>query len=223
MTFSDSASEYFSGWQERSLRRSLDHARARSVDQMERLLGAARNLANETGSAAFTVSQVAGTARLSLKVFYRCFAGKDELLLALLEEDSSIGAGLLRQVVEGRDLPSDRIHAYIQGLFDLLTQPGAIGYAGVLVREHRRLAEVHPDELRTALAPLVSILVAELVAAQDAGQATVPDAGRAADTIFALMLSGVSDVSLGRADPHELAEWLWDFCWAGVQGRQSEH
>jgi hypothetical protein len=38
--------------------------------------------------------------------------------------------------------------------------------------------------------------------------------------MFVLLLSGVSDVTLGRADPQELAEWLWEFCWSAVQGER---
>ena len=36
-----------------------------------------------------------GRAGLSLKAFYTCFRGKDDLLLALLAEDSRIGADVL--------------------------------------------------------------------------------------------------------------------------------
>src|ERR1700722_3726651 len=85
------------GWQDRALDRSLADARARDVERMERCVAAARELANQTSSAAFTVAQVAATANVSLKAFYRCFPGKDELLLALLEDDSRIGARVLRE------------------------------------------------------------------------------------------------------------------------------
>ena len=66
---------------------------------MERCVAAARELASETASAAFTVAQIAARAGLSLKSFYRCFPGKDELLLALLEDDSQIGARALAERV----------------------------------------------------------------------------------------------------------------------------
>src|SRR5437016_7632098 len=111
MTFSDSA--YVSGrtpagasgaggseWQARALHRSLEPARTRSVERMERLVAAARELANETGTAAFTVTQVTERAGLSLKSFYRCFPGKDELLIALLEEDSRLGAAILAEAID---------------------------------------------------------------------------------------------------------------------------
>ena len=47
------------------------------VDRPQQLVAAARALANETGSAAFTVAQLATSAGVSLKAFYSCFASKD--------------------------------------------------------------------------------------------------------------------------------------------------
>ena len=105
-------------------------------DRPQRLVGAARELANETGSAAFTVAQVAARAGLSLKSFYRCFRGKDDLLIALLAEESAVGAVLFEQLLAGRP---DPLHTFVRELFALATLPGSAGYAGVLVREHRRL------------------------------------------------------------------------------------
>src|SRR5215475_9756917 len=86
--------------------------------RQDRLVEAARALANETGSAAFTVAQVTQRAGLSLKSFYACFRGKDELLLALLGADSEIGAGVLA----GRIAPrtgAEGLQAYFVELFDM--------------------------------------------------------------------------------------------------------
>src|ERR1700675_3513304 len=96
MAFSPTANESApAGWQDRALDRSLADARARDVERMERCVAAARELASETSSAAFTVAQIAARAGLSLKSFYRCCPGKDELLLALIEDDSQLGARAL--------------------------------------------------------------------------------------------------------------------------------
>jgi AcrR family transcriptional regulator len=165
----------------------------------QRLVDAARDLANETGSAAFTVAQVAGRAELSLKSFYRCFRGKDELLLALIEDDSGVGAAMLAQRIAAR---TDGIRAFVDELFDMLTLPGASGYAGILVREYQRLAEHYPDELRSALAPLTGLL-APLIATPDP---------RDTETVFGLLVSGIREVVLGRADAREQGTYLAQFC-----------
>jgi AcrR family transcriptional regulator len=216
--FSEVAYEDPQRWRGRALARSLNRARSRSVERMERLLDAARELARETGSAAFTVNQVVARAGLSLKSFYGCFAGKDELLLALLEEDSSIGASLLAEQLGAHDVPVERLRAYVEQLFELLTHPGAVGYAGVLVREHRRLAESHPDELRLALSPLVGLLARELRRAAERGPVEVASPDRTAETVFGVLLGGIAEVTLARAEPRATAAFLWRFCWYGVRG-----
>jgi AcrR family transcriptional regulator len=202
------------GWQDRAVDRTVADTRARDVERMERCIAAARELANETSSASFTVAQVAARAEVSLKAFYRCFPGKDELLLALLEDESNTGARVLAERVGTRENAVARLHACVTELFALLSVPGALGYAGVLVREHRRLSEHYPLELRVALAPLV-----ELVSVHIAAATTTSDARRDAETMFRILLQGIDDVIVGRAgDAAELAEYLWSFCWKGLEG-----
>ncbi len=200
-------------WRDRALERSLEAPRARSVDRLERLVGAARDLANETGTSGFTVAQVAQRAGLSLKSFYRCFAGKDDLLVALLEEDSRLGAVILAEVVDAHTEPDARLRAYVVGIFELLTHPGALGYAGVLVGEHRRLSEARPDEMRSALAPMVDLLAQEI-----AGAVTTSEPARDAHIVFALLLEGIHEVTLGRVEPRDEADYLWRFCRGALHG-----
>jgi AcrR family transcriptional regulator len=179
-------------------------------DRRQRLIDAARTLANETGSAAFTVAQLTANAGLSLKAFYACFRAKDDLLLALLAEDSRLGAEFLAQYIGVRS-GADGLSAYVTGLFDMLTPPGALGYAGVLVREHRRLTEFHDEDLRIALAPLVDLLATKIES---------EDPKRDARTMFAVLLDGIHDIVVGRvADPQELARYLERFCTRGVGDR----
>jgi AcrR family transcriptional regulator len=210
--FSAAANE--PSWRERALERSLEPARARSAERLERLVSAARDLANETGSAAFTVAQVTARAGLSLKSFYRCFAGKDDLLVALLEEDSRLGATLLAEAVDRHPDPESRLRAYVSGLFEFLQHPGALGYAGVLVREHRRLSEARPDDLDRALAPMITLLETELAAASTPRADFDP--ARDARRVFALLLEGIYDVTLGRVEPLDEADAVWAFLWAGL-------
>jgi AcrR family transcriptional regulator len=203
-----------SGWQDRAIDRTMADTRARDVERMERCSAAARELANETSSASFTVAQIAARAEVSLKSFYRCFPGKDELLLALLEDDSHIGARVLAQRVGTRDDPLAALHACVTELFAFLSVPGALGYAGVLVREHRRLSEHYPLELRVALAPLVELIAVHIDAAT-----STSDALRDAETMFRILLQGIDDVIVGRSrNAGELGEYLWQFCWQGLAG-----
>jgi AcrR family transcriptional regulator len=172
-----------------------------------RLVAAARQLANETGDADFTVAQVSLQAGLSLKSFYRCFRGKDELLLALIEDDSRIGAEIIAERIA--DHPNPR-HAFARELLALANQRDAAGYAGFHIREHRRLAEHYSEELHAALAPLTTLLAQHLDTA---------DPGRDARTMLEVLIIGIHDVVLGRVDDvDELADYLYGFCARGLEG-----
>ena len=98
-------------------------------DRPQRLVGAARELANETGSAAFTVAQVAARAGLSLKSFYRCFRGKDDLLIALLAEESAVGAVLFEQLLARPSRPVAHVRARAVRARDAAGERGLRGRA----------------------------------------------------------------------------------------------
>ena len=191
---------------------SLPAARARSRERAERLVAAARGLADEHQSAAFTVHQVAARAGSSLKGFYRCFASKDDLLVALLAADSRLGAEILAERVAAEPAHPARLRACVTGLLDLCTLPGAEGYARVLVSEHRRLSQERADDLAAALAPIVTVIADAIADAVRSGAATSSTPARDAETIFSLVLDGIHAVSFGRADAADLAAYLWQFC-----------
>lgn len=173
------------------------------------LIDAARDLANETGDAAFTVAQLTTRAGCSLKTFYRCFRSKDDLLIALLATESRTGADMLAERLGDRSGPG-ALGAFTAELFAMLRRPGAAGYAGVLAREHLRLSEHHDTDLREALAPLLGLLAARI------GTAT---ADLDAEIVFGVLLGGIRDVVFGRVadlDAHSAA--LARFCCGGVWG-----
>ena len=202
-------------WEERALDRSLSAAKDRSSARANQLVDAARSLASETGSSAFTVAEVAARAGLSLRSFYRHFAGKDELLLALLEEEARIGAALMAEALAEVTDPLERLRAFVRGLFGFVVTGSA--YASLLVREHLQLGERHPDEVRDALAPLVDLLEADLVAAAAAGQIRAADRHDAI-IVFSLILSHVHATILFTPgeDPEAGADRLWRFCRDGL-------
>lgn len=169
------------------------------------LVDAARRLAEATGSAAFTVAQVAREAGCSLKGFYGCFASKDELLLALLRHDSQRGAALVGARL-GLAAPGEQVDAFVEMMFEMVEYPETRAYASLLLREHRRLEEVRPQEMRETLAPLHEVL----------HEACDPADARA---VFTLVLAGIGDVILGGADAESTAAEIAAFCRRGVRPR----
>jgi AcrR family transcriptional regulator len=198
-------------WEGRSLDRSLAAARGRSTRRARGLVDAARLLAARSGSSTWTVADVAAEAGVSLRSFYRHFSGRDELLLALFEEEARTGAQLMTARLADIDQPLERLRAFVEGLAGLVITGS--GYSSLLVQEHLRLGEAHPAELRAALAPLVERLDAELAAAADAGQIRAVDEVDAA-TVFALLITNAQTVALlaPQADPALTVARLWEFC-----------
>lgn len=202
-------------WETRALDRSLSAARDRSSQRARRLVDAARTLAAESGSSAFTVADVAARAGLSLRSFYRHFAGKDDLFLALFEEEARTGAELLAETLGGVHSPLERLRRYVVGLSGLMVTGS--GYASLLVREHLRLGESRAEELRVALAPLIDMLDVELTAAAAAGDIRAVDRH---DTVilFALILSHVhaSILLTPEEDAATGAARVWELYRAGL-------
>lgn len=198
-------------WESRALDRSLSGARSRSSARARALVDAARALAAESGSSAFTIADVAERAGVSLRSFYRHFGGKDDLLLALFEEESATGAQILAERIAGHDDPLERVQAYVVGLFELIVTGS--GYASLLVREHLQLGEQYPDELRLALAPLVDLLHAELTAAAVAKRVRKVDHDDAV-LLFSVVLAHIHAALLfeSAGDVDAAAERLWAFC-----------
>lgn len=218
MSFSIDETAQVPAWQARALERSLADARARSVERLSLLVDAARYLATATGSSDFTVQQVVERAGVSLKSFYRYFRSKDDLLIALIEEDSRIGAAILGDFVESHVEPEDRLHAYLEGLFTFLAV-GDRGYVAVLAAEHRRLRKADPKAMRQALAPFIELLGDELADAAAAGIVRPGDFARDARMVFDLVLSMIDQVVLEDDDlaPKDAEAYVWDFCWSGLR------
>jgi AcrR family transcriptional regulator len=183
------------------------------------LVEAARSLMWRAGAPVFTVNQVVAAAGTSLKSFYRCFESKDELLVALFEDDARRGADALAAAVDGYDDPLERVRCAVQGLFGFITLDGRLPYAAALVREHLRLSESRPDELRAVLQPFVDILAVELERAGRSGVIKVDDTARMARTLFHLVVSHLHALICHQIEepPGDVAADLWSFCAAALR------
>jgi AcrR family transcriptional regulator len=217
MSFSIRDFDVLPAWQQRALHRSLADARTRSVARLHQFVDAARQIAAETGDASFTVQQVVHRSGQSLKSFYRYFEGKDGLLLALLEEDTRIGAQALAEGIARHDDPLDRLHAFVSGLLGFLAM-GEPAYVAMLIREQRRLEQADPDGMAAALAPFTDLLESLLAEAGAAGQIRSGDWSRDAATLFNLVMHQLLTLGpgAGRDEAEEAADYVWAFCGTGL-------
>lgn len=189
----------------------------------DRLVEAARALMWEAGGPSFTVTQVVAAAGSSLKSFYRCFASKDELLVALFAGDARRGADALAALVDGEP-DGERLRTAVVGLFRFITVDGRVAYAAALVGEHLRLAESRPGELRAVLQPFVDVFARELAAASARREIRPGDPGRDARTLFHLVTSHLHALICHQIDdpPAQVADDLWSFCAAALHRHDTD-
>src|SRR6478752_3631595 len=105
-------------WRERAVSRSLNAARSRAEQRVQRFLDAAFELIDEKGTTEFTIQEVIDRSKQSLRGFYQYFDGKDELLLALFEETVRESMEDLRAVIDGETEPLDRLRSFVVRLHE---------------------------------------------------------------------------------------------------------
>jgi AcrR family transcriptional regulator len=209
-------------WRERAVSRSVDAARSRAEERVQRILDAAFELIDEKGSTEFTIQEVVDRSKQSLRGFYEYFDGKAELVLALFEETVREAGADIHEVVAAESDPLGRLRAFTIRLHDWCDPGEAPRKRGT---HHRRaisefsmhLAANHSERVRAALAPL-SRLLRELVdAAAEAGEIRVADTRRAAALVMqTVMYSWFGNRLVENPKQHLTAEQTWDFCLHGL-------
>lgn len=205
-------------WQRQSMDRSLRAARARAHARSDRFVAAATELLRDQGTTNFTVQDVVERSGMSIRTFYKYFASKEDLLIAVSETVVAREAvPRLRSLVDKHKDPHLRLKAFIEGLVDLssgTTRP----VARTLTSYQNRLAESRPDDLAQAMRPQFDLLV-ELI---DDVARTTPLAPnltveQAARLTHYLVLAAVHGRLMGSEGAAEIpAETIYRFCVAGM-------
>jgi TetR/AcrR family transcriptional regulator len=210
-------------WVERAVERSaaVQRSRERIAQQVRQMLDAARRLIEEKGDE-FTTSELVAEAGVALQTFYRYFASKDELLVAVIGDAMSDACA--RWAVAAAELPDPlaRLEYYLTATLDRLGPNGqAAGTARFVVATRWRLHREFPKELADAERPFVDLLRAEVTAAVEAGLLNPPDPEWDSWFLAELMRSVYHFYAFAPHDADELEivkKQLWRFCLAGLGG-----
>ena len=215
-------------WREQAVARSLDSARTRAENRVQRFLDAALELMRDSDTGKeFTVQEVVERSGQSLRSFYQYFGGKHELLLALFEESVRSTADALRAKVEEEDEPLDRLHRFVVEYYRVC-RPARTGkskpkppIAQVMVDFAQQLLTAHPAEAARAYAPLVSLFGEVLDEASDVGviRSGLRRGPVAGIVLEAIMFNAFSTTISGtpiRAADGDPAEELWDLLVNGI-------
>jgi AcrR family transcriptional regulator len=209
--------ETIPAWQRQSMQRSLRSAQARAHARSDRFVAVATRLLEEKGSADFTVQDVVDRSKMSIRTFYKYFASKEDLLVAVCETVVAREAvPRLRKRVDKFKDPLLRLRAYVEGLIELTSHTGPVGR--MLIHYQNRLAESRPDDLAIAMKPqfdLLVELVGDIARTRPLRNDLTVDA--AARLTHYTVLTAAHARALGSEGAAEIpASAIWQFCMAGM-------
>ncbi len=210
-------------WRDRALERSLRGARAKAISRSDRFIQTAMELLEETGRADFTVQEIVERSRTSLRSFYQYFAGKDELLLAILEETIVHGVARMRQEIEGKGA-LESLRVVISGLYGGSGGNRSLQLSRALTSHHMALVDTNITDYVQAEAP-VEQLIRELVQrGVDEGELRSDIPVDALVIVLFQTVMGAATMNVLNTQGGDLArhaETLWEFCRVGLVGAAS--
>lgn len=193
-------------------------------DRNRQIVTAAYDLLDERGLEGLTIRAVLHRTGLARRAFYDCFAGKDDLVLAVFAHTLRMAAERFAQRICTLPDPVTRLQYIVEGIVLGRVAMDGAGDSGqrrgaALSREHLRLAEARPAELQAAISPLIDLIAAQLADGMAAGLVRHAPAERLAELIYNLVSTTVHGQLLAeeRAEPGrqprmELSQQIWEFC-----------
>ena len=204
-------------WVERAVERSaaVQRSRSRIANQVRLMLDTARRLIIEKGGD-FTTQELVAEAGVALQTFYRYFASKDELLLAVIGDGMTEACDHWAAAVADIPDPLERVRFYITAPLERLGDDSGDGAGvGFIVSTHWHLHRIFPTELAEAEKPFVELLRAEVRGATDSGALQSQNPEWEAWFIVELLRSVYHYYAYAAQiddDMNAVKENLWQFC-----------
>ncbi len=219
-TLTETAADGEASWRDRALERSLRTAKAKAMSRSDRFIVTAMEILQETGRTDFTVQELVDRSRTSLRSFYQYFSGKDELLLALLEESIAQSVVSWREQTEGRDALT-ALKTVVSSIYGNGTDDGL---NRGLAPYHFSLAESHKADYQRAIAPMAKLIQELIAQGVDEGvlRSDIPPE-KLIRVFIQAVIGAALFTSLGRAEGEKGAadaEAMWEFCRLGLVGSQ---
>jgi TetR/AcrR family transcriptional regulator len=208
-------------WAERAADRSptLQRSRARQIEQAKVIVDAARRLIAERGER-FTTQELVKEAGVALQTFYRLFAGKDQLLLAVFED--MIAESCAEYEEAARELPDPvaRLRYYITASLQSVANGDLAIGPRFVTAEHWRLYQLFPTEMSGATQPFTDLVARQLELAAAGGLSTTTDPQRDAWFVTKLVMAVFHDYAFADPPPDTrvIGDDLWSFCSRALGG-----
>ncbi|OBH14311.1 TetR/AcrR family transcriptional regulator [Mycobacterium sp. E3247] len=109
-----------------AVERALDDRQREATEEVERILAAAVRVMERVAPEPPRVSDIVAEAGTSNKAFYRYFAGKDDLILAVMERGVGIVVSYLEHQMAKESEPRERVARWIEGTMAQVADPHLI-------------------------------------------------------------------------------------------------
>lgn len=109
-----------------AVERALDDRQREATEEVERILAAAVRVMERVAPEPPRVSDIVAEAGSSNKAFYRYFAGKDDLILAVMERGVAIVVSYLQHQMAKETRPQGKIACWIEGTLAQVAEPHLI-------------------------------------------------------------------------------------------------
>jgi AcrR family transcriptional regulator len=207
-------------WRSRVVGRSLGPAADKAVDRGRTLITAAARLIQQSGGDDFTMQELANEAGLSLGLVYQLFSGKDDLLVALVEEAQVVLAHLIERHAARWSNPLERLGAALYFATDPRQHTDA-HYNAAVARYVIRVSLSAPEQLGQARRPVIDVFTKLIDEARLAGRIDDCDPHLAAASILLAYISYEHNILLGNSigAPIPRNEQFIRFCLLGIGAR----
>jgi AcrR family transcriptional regulator len=197
---------------ERVASRTLADRSAAYADEVRRLIDAGYAVMRRTGSLDPRVNDIVREAGLSNQAFYRHFSGKDELLVAILDDGQQQLVAYLEHRIAGATTGEAQVRAWVEGVTEQARNPAAADNTRPFAINSARLADRFPEEIARSREMLVRPL-------RDAVAHVGGDPRRDADAVYHLVIGYMNDALVARRRPSKAdVEHLEEFVLGGLRG-----
>ncbi len=196
--------------EERLADATLADRRSQYAAEVRRLIDAAFTVMRTTGEIDPQVRDIVKTAGLSNQAFYRHFASKDALMLAVLADGQRQLVDYLRARVATSTNPETQVRRWIEGVLAQARNPAAAEATRPFAVNGARLADRYPADLIATRVELLDTLAPAVRALGGTDQD--------ASFVCELALACMNDAITHRRNPQpNEVERLVAFCLAGVR------
>ncbi|OBJ48564.1 TetR/AcrR family transcriptional regulator [Mycobacterium asiaticum] len=190
-----------------AVERALDDRQREATEEVERILAAAVRVMERVAPEPPRVSDIVAEAGSSNKAFYRYFAGKDDLILAVMERGVGIVVSYLQHQMAKQSRPSDKVACWIEGTVAQVADPQLSSMSSAAARQLSNGLVADQQMLR----PLRELLVEPVTATGSS------DVDRDVDAVYGCTIAMMRRY-LGSADRPGApdVEHLARFCLRGL-------